>query len=118
MATPASAAQPVLPTRPLLSRLPPTIGRDIIALSAQEHDTLVQTSAGSTLVLMRFADAMAAAEMVTSGSRVHRSHWVTHNAVRGIEGEGEKMVLCLSNGMKVPVSRSYRLQTRELLIDP
>jgi hypothetical protein len=117
-AAPAGAPAPAQPNSPLLSRLPSTMGRDIIALSAQEHYTLVHTSSGSTLVLMRFADAITAADMVTSGSRVHRSHWVARNAVRSIEGEGEKMVLCLGNGMKVPVSRSYRRQTRELLIDP
>ncbi|MBC7520051.1 MAG: LytTR family transcriptional regulator DNA-binding domain-containing protein [Sandarakinorhabdus sp.] len=115
---PANASPPPLANSPLLSRMPSTIGRDIIALFAQEHYTLVHTSGGSTLVLMRFADAMTAAEMVTAGSRVHRSHWVAHNAVRGIEGEGEKMVLCLGNGLKVPVSRSYRLHARELLIEP
>jgi hypothetical protein len=103
------------PASPLLSRLPPTIGNDIVALSAQEHYTEVHTSRGSTLILMRFADAMIAAEAVTSGTRVHRSHWVARAAVNGVEGDGERMILCLSNGMKVPVSRSYRLQTRELL---
>lgn len=113
---PADAPLPPVPAGPLLSRLPPTIGRDIIALSAQEHYTQVHTSAGSSLVLMRFADAMTAAEAVTAGSRVHRSHWVARSAVCGIEGEGEKMVVCLSNGMMVPVSRSYRLQTRDLLM--
>ncbi len=106
-----------MPASPLLSRLPPTIGRDIIALSAQEHYTEVHTSQGSTLVLMRFADAMTAAAAVTSGTRVHRSYWVARNAVERIEGEGERMILGLSNGMKVPVSRSYRLQIRELLGD-
>jgi hypothetical protein len=109
---------PALPIDPLLSRLPPTIGRDIIALFAQEHYTQVHTSAGSSLVLMRFSDAMAAAEAVTTGSRVHRSYWVARSAVCGVEDEGEKMILSLSNGMRVPVSRSYRLQTKELLIEP
>ncbi len=114
-----AGAPPAPPLKsPLLSRLSSTIGRDIIALTAQEHYTLVHTSGGSTLVLLRFADAMTAAEMVTPGSRVHRSHWVAHNAVRGIEGESEKMILYLNNGLKVPVSRSYRLQARELLIEP
>ena len=103
---------------PLLSRLPPTIGRDIIALSAQEHYTQVHTSAGSTLVLMRFSDAVAAAEAATNGARVHRSYWVARNAVCGIEGKGEKMVVCLSNGLKLPVSRSYRLQAKDLAIEP
>ncbi len=106
---------PAAPAGPLLSRLPPTIGRDIIALSAQEHYTQVHSSTGSTLVLMRFADAITAAEAVTSGARVHRSHWVARHAVDGVEGEGARMVLRLNNGLKIPVSRSYRLQTRGLL---
>jgi hypothetical protein len=117
-AGPETAALLPVSNGPLLSRLPPTIGHDIIALSAQEHYTQVHTSLGSTLVLIRFADAVAAAEAVTSGSRVHRSHWVARNAVCAIEGEGARMMLRLTNGLMVPVSRSYRLQTKGLLIEP
>lgn len=109
------ATQPQNLADPLLVRLPATIGHDIIALTGQGHYTQVFTRAGSSLVLMRFADAITAAEAVSSGSQVHRSHWVAHNAICGTEGNGETMVLCLSNGLKLPISRSYRLRMKELL---
>lgn len=55
------------------------------------------------------ADALA--ELCDSeGMRVHRSWWVAERAVEG-EEKGEKLVLV--NGMKVPVSRSYRMQARD-----
>ena len=114
-AKPDIAPLPQILADPLLVRLPAAIGHDIIALTGQGHYTQVFTRGGSSLVLMRFADAIAAAEVATSGSRVHRSHWVAHNAICGTEGNGEAMVLCLSNGLKLPISRSYRLRMKELL---
>ena len=55
-----------------LDRLPPELGRDLVYLRMADHYVEAFTTAGSTLVLMRFADAVAALEDA-GGLRVHRS---------------------------------------------
>jgi DNA-binding LytR/AlgR family response regulator len=39
--------------------------------------------------------------------RVHRSWWVARDAVTGTLRRGRGLALLLSNGIEVPVSRSY-----------
>jgi len=56
---------------------------------------------------MRFGDALNEVEGI-EGARVHRSHWVARSAVRRLLREDGKMTLDLTNGTRVPVSRSYR----------
>jgi hypothetical protein len=99
-ATPA--AGPATPR--LIGRLPVRLGRDLIALQAEDHYVRVHTAAGSDLLLMRLADAIAEAEGV-EGLRVHRSWWVARSAVAGGRTEGRRAVLSLTNGLAVPVSR-------------
>ena len=59
----------------------------------------------STLVLYRFADAIA--ELDATGLQVHRSFWVASHAVTGAELRGKRLSLVLSNGQHVPVSDTY-----------
>ncbi|HEY9219162.1 MAG TPA: LytTR family DNA-binding domain-containing protein [Phenylobacterium sp.] len=89
---------------PLLRRLPPALGRDVLALEAEDHYVRVHTSAGSTLVLSRFADAIAGLSGV-EGLRVHRSWWVARHAVRSATIERRRLSLILVNGLTAPVSR-------------
>ena len=47
------------PAARFLGRLPPELGRDLVYLKMADHYVEAFTTAGSTLVLMRFADAVA-----------------------------------------------------------
>lgn len=96
-------AEPGAPPK-LLTRLPAHLGRDVVALQAEDHYVRVHTSVGSALLLMRLADAIAELEGV-EGLRVHRSWWVARRAVAAARPEGRRAVLTLSNGVEAPVTR-------------
>ena len=63
-----------------LRRLPEQLGRDLVCLKMADHYVEAFTTAGSTLVLMRFADAVEELQGA-DGLRVHRSHWVARRHV-------------------------------------
>ena len=98
----APASQPSPPR--LLARLPARLGREVLALQAEDHYVRVHTALGSDLLLMRFADAVAEAEGIP-GLRVHRSWWVARAAVASARPEGRRAVLTLTNGLSAPVTR-------------
>lgn len=96
---------PAAPARPrLLDRLPPRMGADILALQAEDHYVRVHTPNGSTLLLMRLADAIAELDGL-DGLRVHRSWWVAKGAVAGSTRTGRRVDLRLTNGVDAPVTR-------------
>ncbi|MEO1224125.1 MAG: LytTR family DNA-binding domain-containing protein [Pseudomonadota bacterium] len=103
--TPKPAAMPDLAPPPLLGRLPLAKRGRLIRLSAQDHYTEVVTDAGSELVLMRLADAIAEAAP-TEGLRIHRSHWVANWAVTCSHRRAGRVFVTLKDGGEVPVSRS------------
>ena len=70
------------------------------------------TTAGSTLVLMRFADAVAALEDA-GGLRVHRSYWVAKKHVTGTARRNARTTLRLTGGHEAPVSRGYLPAVRQ-----
>jgi hypothetical protein len=86
-------------------RLPPHLGRDLLALEMEDHYVRAHTRLGSTLILMRMRDAVAELEGM-EGLQVHRSWWVARAAVDGHEREGRNLRLVLSNGLQAPVARS------------
>jgi hypothetical protein len=88
----------------LLDRVPPPLGREILALQAEDHYVRVHTAKGSTLLLMRFADAVAELDGL-EGLRVHRSWWVARAAVAAVKPEGRRLALTLTNGIAAPVTR-------------
>lgn len=88
----------------ILARLEPALRAPLVRLSVNDHYVEVVTEAGATNLLMRFADALAEVEGVP-GLRVHRSHWVADGAVRGARRDGGRVILSLSDGAEVPVSR-------------
>lgn len=98
---PPAAARPRF-----LDRLPHGIGRDLVYLRMADHYVEAFTTAGSDLVLMRFADAVAELEDA-DGMRVHRSYWVARGHVTGSERINGRPALRLTGGHKVPVSRTY-----------
>jgi DNA-binding LytR/AlgR family response regulator len=90
----------------LLSRLPPGIGSDIIALETEDHYLRVHAVGGSALILMRMADAVALLDP-RLGAQVHRRWWVAEAAVAGVRTEGQKFFLCLIDKTDVPVGRTF-----------
>ena len=88
-----------------LERLPPEVGRDVIYLKVSGHYITVVTTAGSGMLLMRFADAVA--ELEGAGMQVHRSFWVAFRHVTEVEQRDGRTVVCLTGGEVVPVSRTF-----------
>jgi hypothetical protein len=91
---------------PILDRVPPHQRGGLIALVVEDHYVDIVTERGKTLVLMRLADAIKETWPVP-GLQVHRSHWVARAAVVRAHKSDGKVLLQLTNGMWLPVSRSY-----------
>lgn len=104
---PARDPEPPAPTpHPLLSRLPGRLGREVLALEAEDHYVRVHTALGSDLVLMRLSDAVAAMGP-DAGLQAHRSWWVAHGAIGELVRSEQRSHLKLTNGLLVPVGPSY-----------
>jgi len=103
---PGTEAIPAAFPSVLLSRLPPGIGSDIIALETEDHYLRVHAVGGSGLILMRMADAVALLDP-RLGAQVHRRWWVAQAAVAGVRTEGQKLFLCLVDKSLVPVGRTF-----------
>ena len=95
----------------LLRRLPRGIGSDIIALETEDHYLRVHAAGGSALILMRMADAVALLDPKL-GTQVHRRWWVAEAAVAGLQAEGQKLSLCLTDNRRVPVGRTFSAAVR------
>jgi hypothetical protein len=94
-------------------RIPPALGRDLLALEMEDHYLRIHTAVGSDLILLRLRDALG--ELGPKrGRQVHRSWWVADGAVASSERAGPRPLLVLRNGLKVPVSRSFRDQARDM----
>ena len=113
VAVPVEAEAPPAPHEPaFLARIPAKLGRDLLALEMEDHYVRVHTAEGSDLILMRMRDAVTELAGL-EGLQVHRSYWVAAAAVAGVERKPDgKMTLLLSNGLRVPVSRSYAADVR------
>jgi hypothetical protein len=99
-------------TEQLLSSLKPERRGQLLALASEDHYVRIFTSAGSQLMHTRLVDAIAAAGE-HNGCRVHRSWWVATGAVRSTSREGDRTIIELLDGTRVPVSRSYVLAARQ-----
>jgi hypothetical protein len=94
-------------------RIPPALGRDLLALEMEDHYLRIHTAIGSDLILLRLRDALG--ELGPKrGRQVHRSWWVADGAVASTERNGARPLLVLRNGLKVPVSKSFREQAKEM----
>lgn len=104
----ASGAEPEPAQHPRLTRrLPDTFTGPIYRLSSNDHMVEVVAACDNYALRMRFVDAIAEMDGVT-GHCAHRSHWVTRDAIAGVERDSGKIGLRLVNGDLVPVSRKYR----------
>lgn len=108
---PRAEAIPAAYPSALLSRLPPAIGSDIIALETEDHYLRVHAVGGSALILMRMADAVALLDP-RLGAQVHRRWWVAQSAVAGLGTEGHKLSVRLVDKSLVPVGRTFAAATR------
>lgn len=103
----------VAPTPPdFFRRIPPALGRDLLALEMEDHYLRIHTALGSDLILLRLRDAIAELGPV-HGRQVHRSWWVADGAVASVERNAGKPLLTLRNGLSVPVSKTFRDQVKE-----
>lgn len=109
---PTSTAPSLPPPEPvaavpasLLDRLPPRLGRDLVALQMEDHYVRAHTPLGSDLLLMPLGQAVEALAAV-EGLRVHRSWWVARAAVEGEAWEGRNLRLRLRGGLEAPVARA------------
>ncbi|WP_372780927.1 LytTR family DNA-binding domain-containing protein [Phenylobacterium sp.] len=96
-----------------LDRLPLKLrGAEIWAVEAEDHYLRLHTSKGQDLILMRLSDAIAELEGI-EGAQVHRSWWVSRDAIAGaVRGDG-RATLTLTDGAEAPVSRTYARLLRE-----
>lgn len=109
-----SSEQQVPAPAPFLKRLPFDLGDQIISLSTQDHYVEVTTQKGTTLVLIRFQDALAELDCY-SGVQIHRSHWVAQNGMRRLKRQNGKLFIELTDGRALPVSRTYAQTVRAIL---
>lgn len=105
--TKAAAALPSLD--PLIAKLRPEIRGPILAVQAEAHFIRVYTTRGEDLVHHRFGDAVSALSALP-GKRVHRSWWVASGAIDPHASSSSQLVL--SNGLRVPVGRTYKLDAQ------
>jgi hypothetical protein len=108
----AAASPPAAPGSPFLRRISPRHGTALLAIATEDHYLRVTTELGSELILFRLSDAVAELDPA-SGQQVHRSYWVARRAVASVERDGHRTALILSNGDKIPVSRTYLPALRE-----
>ena len=86
-----------------ISRLPESLGTNVIAISSDLHYLHVYTDLGRCMILgslQQAADCMG-----DSGLRVHRTHWVARRAIVKIVRNGHQWHCLLSNDLKIPISR-------------
>ncbi len=99
----AAALTPALPLAP---------GFGVVrALKGEDHYVRVIGDGRDELILMRLRDAIDRLG-TTKGLRVHRSWWVTREAVAAVRRDGRSAVITLTGGQEVPVSRDMMPQLR------
>lgn len=105
---------PARPYAKFFKRLPPELGTDLVSLSMADHYVEVRTTRNTTMVLMRFADAMS--ELANyPGERIHRSHWVAADHMAKLVRDGGRHVVVLDDGTRLPVSKAYLKPVRDML---
>ncbi len=77
----------------------------LIAVEAEDHYVRAHTDAGSELLTMRFAEALAELALAP-GYRAHRSWWIAADAIESVRWSRGGGQAALVGGLQVPVSRS------------
>lgn len=97
----------------IVRHLPEAERSAVVRISANDHFVHIVTNALEYPVRMRLRDAIAETDGV-EGVLVHRSHWVAVEAIVSMEKDAGKHFVRLTNGDRVPVSRSYRSNVEDL----
>ena len=105
--------QPANRPRELFRLLPDRLGTDLVFIKSEDHYLEVHTTAGSSLIKMRFSDAIA--ELGDRGIKVHRSYWVATGHVLRAGRSGKRTVLRLTGDHRVPVSVTHLRAVRAIL---
>ena len=98
-----------------LSRLPGSLGNDIVAISSDLHYLHVFTTKGRAMVIGSLRDAALA--FADEGMLVHKSHWVRHSHVVRYAAAEQRAVCIMSTGLKIPVSRRRRKEAKAMYGD-
>lgn len=100
------------PRAQLYERLPMPTNASITRLTVSDHYVNVFLDDGTRhRLLMRLADAVREMDD-TPGFSTHRSHWVSLAHVTGTECEQNREYVLLTDGVKVPISKTYRENVR------
>ncbi|GLK67880.1 LytTR family DNA-binding domain-containing protein [Hansschlegelia plantiphila] len=99
----------------LVARLPSALRGRLLCLEMEDHYVRVHTDQGSSLVLLRLSDAINEAAPI-SGGQVHRSWWVSDEAIEAFERTGRTAQLRLTNGLMAPVSQRYLKATETAVV--
>jgi hypothetical protein len=86
-----------------ISRLPESLGTNVIAISSDLHYLHVCTDLGRCMILGSLQQA--ADSMGEAGLRVNRAHWASRRAIVKIVKNRDRWYCLLSNGPKIPISR-------------
>ena len=101
---------------PFVASLPPPLGTDLVALSAELHYTRVYTKVGQALIFYPFGRAIEELkEAGYPGVQVHRSHWVAQNHILQKKRLNSRGFLQMDTGLKIPVSRRRKNDLTEVL---
>ena len=100
-------------SKQLLESLPETVGQDVVYVHVSGHYLDVVTTSGSAIVLMRLADVVPA--LGSRGMQVHRSYWVAYRHIRKLVRREYRMLLCLTDGYEIPVSRPFAPSVRDFV---
>ncbi|MEC3859917.1 LytTR family DNA-binding domain-containing protein [Mesobacterium sp. TK19101] len=109
-----TATTPLEPPRPATAPDPVFHWKDraiatdrVLYLRSVEHYVEIVTDDGTDLVRARLADFLNQ-PAARHGVQTHRSYWVNAGAVTAIDRQNGNLVLTLSNGAEIPVSRNRR----------
>lgn len=98
--------RPIKARPQLLDRVAPAERGRLLAIRAEDHYVRVYTDAGNGMTLLRLSDAIKMTHPV-AGMQIHRSIWVADDAITEFRRTGHTGLVLLSNGLELPVSRSY-----------
>lgn len=87
---------------------------ELIHMTSELHYLSVTTSKGRSLILYTLRDAIRELPP-NAGFQTHRSHWVNLAHVKDFKTNGRGATLTMSDGAKVPVSRSKVKNLKALL---
>lgn len=90
----------------LHGRLPIGFPDSILALSVEDHYVRVHANDQNEMLLMRMRDAIPETQPI-EGMQVHRGWWVARHAIAKSRRDGRNLKIILTNGLEIPVSRSY-----------